>query len=92
MGVGVHFMLTNSIHPASGNCEVLSPHLRRWWHGVIANVVPHGHGLHGGCVVERGGVELVLLVEDVPGDTGCVLPGFFFGVAVKARGDGLPHP
>lgn len=90
-GVGVHSMLTNSIHPEGGNCEVLSPHLRRWWHGVITNVVPHGHGLHGGCVVERGGVELVLVVEDVPGDTGCVLPGFLFGVPAPVGEHGARH-
>ena len=89
--MGVHFMLTNSIHPVGGNCEVLSPHLWRWRHGVIANVVPHGHGLHCGGVVELGGVELVLVVEDVPGDAGCVLPGFFFGVSAPVGEHGARH-
>ena len=90
-GVGVHFMLTKSIHHEGGNREVFSPHLRGLGHGEVANVVSHGHGLHGGCVVERDGVEVALVVEDVPGDAGCVLPGFLFCVPAPVGEHGARH-
>lgn len=73
-GVGVQSMLTNSIHPEGGNCEVLSPHLRWLGHRAVANVASQSLGLYDGCAIERGGVELVLMIEDVPGDTGCISP------------------
>ena len=81
-GVGVHFMLTNSIHPEGGNCEVLSPHLRWLGHRAVANVASQSLGLYDGCAIERGGVELVLMIEDVPGDTGCISPRLGLCVAV----------